>query len=113
MIVKIPTNDYEKQMYDICSDIPNVPEGEKAIIYDLATQAIPSQTYIDFSSIDVKSYVDNIIILYNKHKSSPVINLVNMYIKKNNLVSKTPDISISNINFGGNYYDTSKGTSSQ
>lgn len=113
MIVKMPTNDYEKEILEYCKNIPKLPEGEKSIIYDLATQAIPNQAYIDFRLINIKSYMEDIIIIYNKHKSSPIINLVNMFIKKNNLVSKTPDTSISNTNFGGNYNDTSKGITSK
>ena len=38
MITKPPKNEYEKQIYTICSNIPKLPEGEKAIIYDFATK---------------------------------------------------------------------------
>lgn len=82
MIVKPPKDDYEKQIYNICLDIPKLPEGEKAIIYDLATKWIPDQCIIDFKKIDLENYIHNIIIIYNKHKSSPIINLVNAFIKK-------------------------------
>lgn len=87
MIVKPPENDYEKQIYNICLDIPKLPEGEKAIIYDLATEFIPAHAIVDFGRIDLENYVNNIILLYDKHKSTPIINLVNTFIKKNDLLS--------------------------
>ena len=59
--------------------------GEKAIIYDFATQYIPSHVYIDYNKLNLEQYIKNIIIIYNKHKSTPVINLVNECIKKMNL----------------------------
>ena len=37
---------------------------------------------VDFKEIDLENYIHNIIITYNKHKSSPIINLVNTFIKK-------------------------------
>lgn len=82
MITKLPENKYEKQIYNICSDIPKLPEGEKAIIYDFATKFIPDKCVIDFEEINLEKYIDNIIIIYNKHKSSPIMNLVNMFINK-------------------------------
>lgn len=82
MITKPPENKYEKQIYNICSDIPKLPEGEKAIIYDFATKFIPDKCVIDFEEINLEKYIDNIIIIYNKHKSSPIMNLVNMFINK-------------------------------
>ena len=82
MITKPPQNEYEKQIYTICSDIPKLPEGEKAIIYDFATKFIPDKCVIDFEEINLEKYIHNIIIIYNKHKSSPIMNLVNMFINK-------------------------------
>ena len=82
MITKPPENKYEKQIYNICNDIPKLPEGEKAIIYDFATKFIPDKCVIDFEEINLEKYIDNIIIIYNKHKSSPIMNLVNMFINK-------------------------------
>lgn len=82
MITKPPKNEYEKQIYNICSDIPKLPEGEKAIIYDFATKFIPDKCVIDFEEINLEKYIHNIIIIYNKHKSSPIMNLVNMFINK-------------------------------
>ena len=88
MITKPPQNEYEKQIYTICSDIPKLPEGEKAIIYDFATKFIPDKCVIDFDEINLEKYIHNIIIIYNKHKSSPIMNLVNMFINKFHLEIK-------------------------
>ena len=82
MITKPPQNEYEKQIYTICSNIPKLPEGEKAIIYDFATKYIPDKCIIDFEEINLEKYIHNIIIIYNKHKNSPVIDLVNTFINK-------------------------------
>lgn len=87
MIVKLPKEEYQKKLYNICSNIPKLPEGEKAIIYDLAAEFIPDRCIIDFKEINLENYVNNIIILYDKHKSTPIINLVNTFIKKNDLLS--------------------------
>ena len=88
MITKPPQNEYEKQIYIICSDIPKLPEGEKAIIYDFATKFIPDKCVIDFEEINLEKYIHNIIIIYNKHKNSPVIDLVNTFINKFHLERK-------------------------
>lgn len=87
MIVKPPKEEYQKKLYNICSNIPKLPEGEKAIIYDLAAEFIPAHAVVDFDRIDLENYVHNIILLYDKHKSTPIINLVNAFIKKNDLLS--------------------------
>lgn len=103
MIVKPPKDDYEKQIYNICLDIPKLPGGEKAIIYDLATQWIPDRCYVDFKFIDLETYINDIIIIYNKYKSSPIINLVNTFIKQNNFEKK-----VNNKTYLGGNNDTSK-----
>ena len=87
MIVKQTKEEYQKKLYNICSNIPKLPKGEKAIIYDLAAEFIPAHAVVDFGRIDLENYVDNIILLYDKHKSTPIINLVNTFIKKNDLLS--------------------------
>lgn len=93
MIVKPPKDNYEKQIYNICLDIPKSPEGEKAIIYDLAVHDIPHFAEIDFSLIDLNNYIQNIIIIYNKYKSSPVINLVTAFINKFDFKEKKKEVT--------------------
>ena len=108
MIVKPPKDNYEKQIYNICLNISKLPDGEKAIIYDLATKWIPGRCYIDFKFIDLKTYINNIIIIYNKYKSYPIINLVNTFIRQNNFEKK-----INNKTYLGGNNDTSKNITSQ
>ena len=98
MIVKPPKNEYEKQIYYICIDIPKLPEGEKAIIYDLAVHDIPHFAEVDFSLIDLNDYIQDIIIIYNKYKSSPVINLVTAFINRFDFKEKKKKEATNNAN---------------
>lgn len=93
MIVKSPKNKYERKIYKCCSALPDITEGEKASIYDLATQYIPNDAHIDFRLINIDNYIKDIVTIYDKHKSSSVINLINMYVKKNKKNKKNKSIS--------------------
>lgn len=93
MIVKPPKNEYEKQIYYICADIPKLPEGEKAIIYDLAVYNIPYFADVDFHLINLDNYIRDIIIIYNKYKSSSVINLVTAFINRFNFKEKKEEVT--------------------
>ena len=88
MIVKKPSNKYEKQIYMIIKSdkFEGMSKGERAILYDLATQYIPRDAYINFKSIDLDDYVNRVKIIYDKYKNSPIVNLVNMFIVKNNTI---------------------------
>lgn len=125
MIAQTPKNKYEREIYENCKNIPKLPEGEKSIIYDLAV-SLSNYIYFDWEDINIKNYVNNIKLSYNKYKNQPGINVVcacinncfkqyrasvegDMYNKK--LVIK--DVSISNLKSGGNENETSENSTSK
>lgn len=125
MIVQTPKNKYEREIYENCKNIPKLSEGEKSIIYDLAV-SLSNYIYFDWEDINIKNYVNNIKLSYNKYKNQPGINVVcacinncfkqyrasvegDMYNKK--LVIK--DVSISNLKSGGNENETSENSTSK
>lgn len=128
MIVKIPTTKYEKELYKLIKDgneFSKMSEGEKAIIYDLC---IDLQKYVLFNweDLDLKNYVHNMKLSYDKYKNQPGINVVCASINRvfpnkkatleGNMDNKRlviSDVSISNKKSGGNKNDTSKDNTSQ
>lgn len=79
MIVKVPTNKYEKEIYNILdtnNKYSKMPPGERAILYDLATQDIPKYVSFHWEDLDLNKYIHNIKLSYDKTKNLPGINVV-------------------------------------
>ena len=78
MIVKLPKTDYELSIYNILNskEYANLVPGERAILYDLATQEIPKYVNVNWESLDLNDYIHNIKLSYIKHKNQIGLNVV-------------------------------------
>ena len=86
MIVKPPSNKYEKQIYTIITEneeYQGLSEGEKSIIYDFAIQYIPKYIPINWETISINSYIETIKDCCKKHPSLTVLqctcNIINTF----------------------------------
>ncbi len=85
MIVKPPSNKYEKQIYKIITEneeYQGLSEGEKSIIYDFAIQYIPKYLHIHWETMHIDSYVEVIKDCYKKHPSLTILQCVSSMINK-------------------------------
>lgn len=78
MIVRMPKNKYELEILNLIKEgkeFSKMPEGEKSIIYDLATD-LPKYITFDWEDINLKRYVHDIKLSYDKHKNQPGLNVI-------------------------------------
>lgn len=109
MVVKLPKNDYEREILTILKTrddftemvlgvdkstkkktmIPVWSDGEKSIIYDLCTQNIPKYIKLDWENLDINDYVNKITDTYMEHKNMVLLSLISCCINNLEMGYKT------------------------